>query len=120
MSIFVKKGLLFVAFTLAIVLISPENSFAQSTRSAVAKIKHVRSGWGSDTFSIILEESSVKNPANCSTPDGYLITSDTGGYKIHVATALLANATGKKVEVVIKDGACLHNRPVILGLTTFD
>jgi hypothetical protein len=85
------------------------------TEVGSVSITRIRTGWAGDTFAIETAQP-ISNPANCSTPDAYLIASPDPGYKTHYAATLTAFALGKQVTVIVSNTECSFGRPKIWGI----
>ncbi|HSI50824.1 MAG TPA: hypothetical protein VLA61_21365 [Ideonella sp.] len=90
-------------------------AFAQ-TETPILTIASLYTGWNDDTFAI-KTDSTILNPANCSTPDSYAANISSAGYKTHLAAALLAYASAKQLVVVISNSDCTSARPRIIGIS---
>jgi hypothetical protein len=91
-------------------------AYAQTTAYSV-NITAIGTGWGVDSFAIQAVGQTILNPANCSTPDGYMVDSTQSGYKAHYAAVLMAFSTGRPVNVVVHNTSCSSSRPQIIGIT---
>jgi hypothetical protein len=88
---------------------------AQTTTQSVS-ITKIRTGWAGDVFTLETAGFPILNPAGCTLPDGYLADISSAGYKTHLAAALTAFSTDKKVTIIISDHDCVLSRPKIWGI----
>ncbi len=91
-------------------------SSAFSQTETFGSITLVRTGWNSDSFAIVTQEP-IKNPANCSIPDGYISESSLPGYNTYYAAALTAYvARPPVVGITIHNTECFAGRPKLIGI----
>jgi hypothetical protein len=89
-------------------------SLAQTMTGAT--ITGVRTGWNADSFAVTTVQPIV-NPANCSTPDGYISDKSLPGYNTYYAAALTAMiASSPSVAVTVHDTECFGGRPKLIGI----
>lgn len=90
---------------------------ANAQSYASGKLHMLRTGWNADQFGIVLD-TPVRNPANCTTPDGYVTSASQPGYDSFFEAALGAYKSGSPITVVIDAtaGSCVNGRPKIIGI----
>lgn len=89
-------------------------TFAQSSTGTIT-LSALRTGWNSDSFGLV-PVGAVINPANCSTPDGYVSAAPAPGYQTFLSTALTAFALDTPIVVTVNNTVCLSGRPVLIGI----
>ncbi|MBX3701195.1 MAG: hypothetical protein KF903_09385 [Dokdonella sp.] len=89
-------------------------TFAQSSTGTIT-LSALRTGWNSDSFALV-PVGAIINPANCSTPDGYVSAAPAPGYQTFLSTALTAFALDTSVAVTVHNTACISGRPVLIGI----
>lgn len=99
--------------------IAASSPAAAQTASGAVNITGIRTGWAIDAFGIESVRQTVVNPANCAVPDAYQIDGAQPGYKTHIATVLLAFASGRPVYITLSNSTCSQSRPMVIGLAVY-
>jgi hypothetical protein len=91
-------------------------AFSQTTADT-GTIKMIRTGWGAASFAVVLN-TPVKNPKNCTAPDGYEVTSaGDPGYNTYLQAVLAAYIRVRPVTVTIDNNNCSSTgRPRLIGI----
>jgi len=90
---------------------------AFSQTADTGSIKMIRTGWGADSFAVVLNKPTVQNPALCKTADGYISDNTQPGYNTYLQAALAAYIAKRPVSVTVHDKACgPADRPRLIGI----
>jgi hypothetical protein len=132
------KARLWIACTcaLSLFLVGITSSYAQMI-STPALISDIFTGWNADSIRVVTR-TSIINPGNCATPDGYVLisvnnttTTTTGantatstgnsasssnGYQTHYQALLTAFSLDQPVRIVVSNTECVNGRPKIWGV----
>ena len=98
---------------LAVAMLSASPVAAAPVTTQAGNIIFMGGGWGTANARVLLDVPAI-NPANCVSPDGYVVDPADSGHQLFSAMLLSAFMARRKVELVL-DG-CAMQRPRIIGV----
>jgi hypothetical protein len=79
-------------------------------------IQTIRTGWNAESFAIVTADP-IANPANCTTPDGYISDASSPGYNTYYAAVIAAYMGDRSVTITVDNATCGGaGRPKLIGI----
>jgi hypothetical protein len=74
------------------------SAFSQTVTEGTISL--IRTGWDTESFAVVTAEPII-NPANCSTPDGYITAAAFRGYRTYYDAVLTAFVTDVPITITV-------------------